>query len=486
MASVVARYNPLAGRRFLARFKDAFTRRPNGTSWPKRERTWKHAGQYFRALLRPGRRKSITGLACRVNAESERLERFVRESPWEHDEVEDHLRTAVPEGVEGPEAAIIVDGMGIPKQGKHSVGVARQWCGATGNIDNCQVIVNCTLARPGQERNADQVTWPLGSQLYLTKKWAGIESEYDDQREREHFAQLREGAAIPDEVEYQPKYDIAADLIEDALDAGIEHACVIADANYGMRSAFRDRLRDLGESYVLEVETGRPYFVSEDLDIVEPGPTPGRGRARKYRTIPDGVDPKSGGDIAEELYDDVWAEVTWNQGTKGELSGSFYRRRVRVVSNANQRRVEDETGWVLLQRDHGAGWTEGGGELKVWVCWGLDDASLEELVKWAHLRWTIEQFHKHIKQLLGADEFQGRTWRGFHHHIAVVLLAQAFIAEQRLETGEEFGGFDSFEKVARELVRIAAIQRLMDEHGFDRDTAEEVGVDMLKGLSEWG
>lgn len=476
----------MAGHRFLGRFKSAFTKRPDGSSWPKWERTWMHAGQYFRALLRPGRRKSITGLSCRVNADSERLERFVRESPWEHDEVENHLRAAVPEGVEGPEAAIIVDGMGIPKKGDHSVGVARQWCGATGKIDNCQVTVNCTLARPGERWNADHVTWPLGSRLYLTKKWAGVESEYDDQHEQEEYAQLREGAAIPDEVTYQQKYAIAAEMIENALDAGIEHACVIADANYGMRSAFRAQLRELGEPYVLEIETRRPYFVSEALEVVEPGPTPGRGPPRKYATIPEGIDAKSAAEIAEKSYEGAWTEVTWNRGTKGELSGSFYRRRVRVVTDANQRRVGDETGWLLLQRDHGAGWTDGDGELKVWLCWGLDDSSLEELVDWAHLRWTIEQFHKHIKQLLGADEFQGRTWRGFHHHLAVVLLAQAFIAEQRLETGEEFAGFDSFEEVARQLVRVAAIQRLMDEHGFDRETAEEVGVDLLKGFSEWG
>lgn len=94
--------------------------------------------------------------------------------------------------------------------------------------------MNCTLARPGQERNADHVTWPLGSRLYLTKKWAGVESEYEDQHEREHYARLREEAAIPDDVKYQPKYDIAAEMIEDARDAGIDHACVIADANYGI------------------------------------------------------------------------------------------------------------------------------------------------------------------------------------------------------------------------------------------------------------
>lgn len=115
MASIGTRYHPLGGRRFLERFKSAFTTCSDGSTWPKWERTWTHAGQYFRVLLRPGRRNSITGLACRVNADSERLERFVRESPWEHDAVERHLRASVPLELEGQDAAFIVDGMGVPK-----------------------------------------------------------------------------------------------------------------------------------------------------------------------------------------------------------------------------------------------------------------------------------------------------------------------------------------------------------------------------------
>lgn len=110
----------------------------------------------------------------------------------------------------------------------------------------------------------------------------------------------------------------------------------------------------------------------------------------------------------------------------------------------------------------------------MWLCWRLDDVSLEELVGSAHLRWTVEQFHEHNKQLLGADEFQGRTWRGFPHFMTVVLLAQAFIAERRLETSKECAGFQSFEEVARQSVRVATIHRLMDGHDFDRETVEEV------------
>lgn len=148
-----------------------------------------HADQYFRGLLRPGRHKTITGLATRMNAHQERLERFVRESPWVYAAVETHLRQAASEAFQGDAAALIVDGMGIPKKGNHSVGVYQQWCGATGKLDNCQVTVNCTLARPGDDLNADTVSWPLSMRLYLPKKWiCEDDSVYDDQAEREDYA----------------------------------------------------------------------------------------------------------------------------------------------------------------------------------------------------------------------------------------------------------------------------------------------------------
>ncbi len=146
MSSILA-HNNVAARQFLTPFKSAFTTRLDGSTRPNWERTWIHAYQYFRALLRPGKRKSITGLASRVGADQERLERFVRESAWEPAAVQDQLRATVPDGIDGPDAGIVVDGMGIPKQGQHSVGVGSQWCGATTSVGNCQVTINCTVAR---------------------------------------------------------------------------------------------------------------------------------------------------------------------------------------------------------------------------------------------------------------------------------------------------------------------------------------------------
>ena len=231
------------------------------------------------------------------------------------------------------------------------------------------------------------------------------------------------------------------------------------------------------------METSKLAVVPEETDLIEPGPTPGLGPARKYPAVPE--------EVARETVDDIvvlvdetesWEPIEWAEGAKGMLSGLFYRERVRVVTNRQTGWVEDATGWLLFLQEQPA---DGEETLKAWLCWGVDDASPYQLVSWGHVRWTVEQFHKEIKQVLGADDFQGRTWDGFHHHLSVVILAHAFVAEQRLQTGEDGHGFDSFEEVDRRLPHEAAIPRPMANHGFDRQSAEEVAVDMPRGFSEW-
>ena len=147
--------------------------------------------------------------------------------------------------------------------------------------------------------------------------------------------------------------------------------------------------------------------------------------------------------------------------------------------------MSDETGWLLLKRadDEDADGEEG--ELKAWMCWGVDEASLEELVSWAQVRWCVEQFHRDIKQNLGADEYQGRTWKGTHHHLAVVMLAHAFVLQRRFETGENLSDFSSFEDVINQIVRESAIQGLIKDKGCDRDRAEELAEYMLQSYSPW-
>lgn len=471
------------GSQFFKEYQAAFTTRSDGSTWPNWRRTWVHASRYFRGLLRPGSRKSISCLATMTDDQQEQLERFVRNSPWEHDRVISYLRVRTPAAVQTGTAALVLDDFGIPKKGSYSVGVGRQWCGATGKVDNCQSVVNLTLVTPGQHRNADQITWPMGMRLYLPKKWTGEDSSvYQDLEHEEWYARLRQETGIPETVSYLPKHVIAAELIEEAAPT-VSHVCIVADSGYGKRGPLRKHLRELDEPYVLEIESGRLHMLPEGTALLEPGPTPGRGPARQYPTIPETVTPRTAGEIAQDVDEEEnWTEVEWAEGSKGTLSGLFARKRVQVVKNVHERRISDEVGWLLVQNEQPAADDP---SIKAWICWGLDDRTLEELVSWAHVRWTIEQFHKEAKQVLGADEFQGRTWNGFHHHLAVVMLAHAFIAEQRLRSGTDGIGLDSFEHVARRLALEAAVQRLIDRHKLTRRKAADVAEDMLRGLSGW-
>lgn len=259
------------GLQFLSGYRSAFTTRADGSTWPKNERTWLNAGRYFRGLLRPGSPNTITDIAKKMHTDQERLERFVRESPWEHEHVEAELRERVPEAIQGQEAALIVDGMGIPKTGQNSVGVARQWCGVTGKLDNCQVTVNCTLARPGERQNADQRTWPLGMRLFLSEKWTDDdEADYENQQERERYAQRRKDTAVPANIEHQSKPEIALELVEQAVLTEINHGCVVADRYFGEARSFRRKLRAISEPYVLEVSPTEFRAVPEHIELIQP------------------------------------------------------------------------------------------------------------------------------------------------------------------------------------------------------------------------
>jgi SRSO17 transposase len=476
-----AKRDQAEGLQFLSNYQSAFTTRGDGSAWPKCERTWLNAARYFRGLLRPGSPNTVTDIAEKMWVDQERLERFVRESPWEHENVETKLRERVPEAIQTEDAALIVDGMGIPKSGENSVGVVRQWCGATGKIDTCQVTVNCTLARPGERQNADQLTWPLGMRLYLPKKWSGADdADYESQQERERFVQRREDANIPENIEHRTKRDIALELIEDAASADIEHGCVVGDSHYGESRSFRQKLRRLDEPYVMEVPSTFKS-VPEQTEVLRPEDTPNR----KYPAYPEDVSPDTPKEVADSIGDDEWTEITWNEGTQGPMSGEFYRTRIRTVKRAYTRWVSDETGWLLLKKNHKENDGNDDDELKAWVCWGVDEAMLDQLVTWSQIRWSIEQFHRDIKQNLGADEYQGRTWKGIHHHLAVVMLAHAFVVRRRLETGTKRTDFSSFEKVIRKIILESAIQGLMEDKGCDRNRAEELAEYMLQSYSPW-
>lgn len=463
---LVLAHRRVEARSFLIRHKNIFTTRRDEHRWPRWKDSWKSAGCYHEGLLSPGRKKSMQRISQRMDVNENTIEQFIRESPWNYEELQDHLACQIPHCIRDEKAAFIVDEVSLVKQGRHSVGVQRQYCGALGKVDNCQVGVDVTLAAPGNHRNADQRTWPLGMQLYLPGAWA-----QDRERRRE--------CSVPEHVQFRTKSEIAIDLIDHARKQKVRHACTVADTGYGDDGDFRKELREREEPYVLSVTPSEPLVINASVPVLSPEKTNGRGRPRTRFTYPENVQSETPAMIAQRVKN--WTTVIWSEGTKGKLSGEFYRENVRVVGSRQTRYVSDEIVWLLLEKRKNE---KGEEELKAYVCWGMDDSPLNTLVEYAHLRWTIEQFHREAKQLLGLDRFEGRSWKGWHHHVSMVLLSYAFIAELRatIGTGENL---PSFPTIVRMVVREAAIQQLMKDHHLTRRKARGIADTMLRRYSDW-
>lgn len=448
----------LRQRQFLTTYRPALTHGSDGKSWPRCDDTYSNAAHYLEALLTPGPRKSMRSLARRTGLNKDRVERFVRDSPWDPWEVQDQLRRTIPPTIRDPAAVLVWDDFGIAKQGVHSVGAYRQYSGVLGKTGNCQVAVNLTYAAPGDDRNADQKTWPLGTLLYLPQAWV----------ESPDYADLREEVHLPDDTLFQTKHALAWTLYEKARAAGVTARAITGDAEYGRDADLRRRLRTTQQPYALGLQPSQTRFIDPDVPLADPG----RNGVVHY---PEATRCENAKHIAQRIP--RWTTVEWGQGTKGPLTGRFARIRVRVTEESQtKRRATDEVGWLLLEQRRN--------ELNAYVCWGLDEASLEELVEIAHLRWTIEQYHKEAKQILGLDRFEGRTWMGWNHHVAVVLLAYAFLATLRADHNPKDGPLPPLAEVAQALVEEFTAQELLRHHQLSKRQAREIARTSVRVL--WG
>lgn len=446
---------------FIRSFKNVLTTKWNGLSWPHAEKTWHAATNYIEGLLKPGDNKTMQGLSDRMDIPEDRLQQFITDSPWEYDAVQTHLNDVIPPQFSSDDAILNVDGVAFLKEGDKSVGVGRQYAGCVGKVANSQVAVDLTMTVPGETRNANQITWPLGMDLYLQEHW------FTD----DDYADLREEVGIPDDISFQTKPQIALDLIRRARESDVPHACIGGDTGFGDSRKFRSQLREWKEPYTLEVTTSELRVVPEDTPLEQPEDHTGPGRRTDPR-YPEDVTASSPRELADDLDTEDWTEVTWSQGTKGELSAKFARHRVRVVKDTHRRAVTDETGWLLLQKRNG--------QLKSWLCWDVDEWSLNKLVLYAHQRWPIEQFHKETKQILGINQFEGRTWDGWHHHATIVLVAYAFLSTERARS--EKADHPPLSDVADAVAREVGIRWLMDDMNMNRSRAEEVTTGFLKTM----
>jgi len=362
--------------------------------------------RYATGLLADLDRKTAAGIGRSLpGTNAQRIQEFLTNTAWDAGKM-DRLRighmlehAAVGAGV------VVIDDTGIPKKGRHSVGVARQYSGTLGRVDNCQVVVTAHYV----DRVFD---WPLTARLYLPKAWA-------------NDAERREKAHVPEAVSFQTKGVIGLDLLDRGREAGVEPEAVTADAAYGDQASFVDGLEERGLPYVVGVSVDTRFRFAEDVgaDPGDPPPPPysGRGRPRKASTLEDRVEPKEAGEIFDGLGADAWQTVAWREGTKGPLAKRFAR--VRVFRTGRRAKHLDSQGWLIGERPlpgHR-------GDQKFYFAHGLDDRRFAELVDIAHIRWVIERFYQDAKGELGLDDYEGRLWHGLHRHLALVMLAHSFL-----------------------------------------------------------
>ncbi len=369
---------------------------------------------YLKGLLLPGERKSVEPMAAkidprRVQARHQSMHHFVASAPWDEGEVVRVARDYALEPLErhAPIAAWVIDDTGIPKKGHQSVGVTRQYCGQLGKQDNCQVVVTLSLA------NA-VMSVPAAYRLYLPEVWAK-----DRQRCRK--------AGVPKEVAFRKKWEIALAEIDRLLADDLPRAPVLADAGYGVATAFREQLTARQLLYAVGV--------SEDVTVWPEGTEPlrprvasahGMGRPRKLLRRDAQHKPLSVKALALSRPPTQWAEVRWREGTKGAMRSRFAALRVRAAHRDYWRTEPRELEWLLIE------WPSGEKEpLKYWLSTVSNTVSIEELVRLVKIRWRIERDYQEMKDELGLDHYEGRGWRGFHHHGALCIAAYAFLAAER-------------------------------------------------------
>jgi len=356
---------------------------------------------YCTGLVMPCERKSVEPMAAitapeRTAAQHQSLLHFVGQGAWSDDAVLAKVREMVMPRIErhGPIEAWIIDDTSFPKQGRHSVGVSHQYCGQLGKQANCQVAVSLSLANHA-------ASLPVAYRLYLPKVWAE-----DGNR--------RGKAGVPEDVAFKTKPEIALEQMRWACEAGLPGSLVLVDAGYGHDSKLRTGITELGKRYVAGIQ---PQTL-----VWKPGTRRGRAPKKGRRDAPHTTSVK---DLALGLRAKAWRTIKWREGTNEWLSSRFARVRVSVASS--HERVEKlATEWLLIE------WPEGEDEpTKYWLSTLPKNISFHDLVDAAKLRWRIERDYQELKQEVGLGHFEGRGWRGFHHHATLCIAAYGFLISER-------------------------------------------------------
>ena len=367
---------------------------------------------YCTGLLLPGERKSIEPMAARLAPEQvgrmhQSLHHVVADAGWSDAVLLRCVRDSVLPAMEknGSIVAWIVDDTGFPKQGTHSVGVARQYCGQTGKTDNCQVAVSLSVASWNS-------SLPIAWRLYLPESWTQSKPR-------------RQAAGIPQDILFQTKPEIALEQIRQAHTDGVPQGVVLADPAYGNNTQFRAGITALDQLYMVGIESSTKLWPPGQQPLPAPS-RPGRGRPPSRLRRDADHEPLSAKALALSLPAGAWKRISWRQGTRHPLRSRFAAARVRPAHRDYKRTQPHEEEWLLIE------WPAREPEpTKYWLSTCSQRARLRDLVSLAKQRWIIERDYQELKQELGLGHFEGRGWRGFHHHATLCIAAYGFLVAER-------------------------------------------------------
>jgi SRSO17 transposase len=386
----------------------------------------RHAGLrgYCTGLMLPLERKSVEPMAAnvdplRASARHQALHHFVANADWSDEEMLRRVAQWVVSRMDLSSGAYwIVDDTGFPKKGEHSVGVARQYCGQLGKQDNCQVAVSVSLA-------TEAASLPVAYRLYLPKQWA-----FDRRRRRE--------AGVPSEVRFATKGQIALAQLEALLAVGAPRHCVLADAAYGTEVGFRQHLGELELPYLVGIVSSVKVW-PPGIEPLPPKPYSGRGRPPLAPRPGPRRQPTSVKALAQSLSPDAFQRVSWREGSNQLLAGRFAAVQVRHAGGNRGRARLWPSQWLLIE------WPETEPEpTKYWLSTLPQDMAINDLVSAAHMRWRIERDYLELKQELGLGHYEGRSWRGFHHHASLSIAAYGFLVAEQLAAGKRSGAKKNF------------------------------------------
>src|SRR5271166_4793700 len=367
---------------------------------------------YLTGLLLAGERKSVEPMAAKIDPRNvsvrhQSMHHFVAQAPWNEGRVLEVAAEYALEQMErhGPVAAWVLDDTGIPKKCGHSVGVARQYCGVLGKTANCQVAVTISLVNSA-------MSIPCAYRLYLPQQWVVPNA-------------TRTAAQIPPEVRFQTKWEIALEEIDRLLGLELPRAPVVADAGYGVITKFREGIVARGLSYAVGI--------SKETKVWSPGEQPlaarrWQGVGRRPKLLRRGREhhPHTVLDLARRLTPTAFRTIRWREGTRGQMASRFALQRVRPAHRDYWRSTPRDEEWLVIE------WPVGELEpTKYWLATVPASAAPEEIVRLIKIRWRIERDFQELKDEIGLDHYEGRNWRGFHHHGVLSIAAYAFLAAER-------------------------------------------------------